>query len=66
MTSLDGRVALVTGATQAMGEAIAHRLARDGATVLGVGRNVDRGRAVAETHPRRRAAGRLRGHRRQP
>jgi NAD(P)-dependent dehydrogenase (short-subunit alcohol dehydrogenase family) len=48
VSSLDGRVALVTGATQAMGEAIAHRLARGGATVLGVGRSVDRGRAVAE------------------
>jgi NAD(P)-dependent dehydrogenase (short-subunit alcohol dehydrogenase family) len=44
MGSLDRKVALVTGATRAMGEAIAHRLARDGATFLGVGRGADRGR----------------------
>src|SRR5262249_44139783 len=52
---LSGKVALVTGATQAMGEAIAARLASEGAVVLGVGRNVDRGEAGA---PRVRAAGR--------
>jgi 3-oxoacyl-[acyl-carrier protein] reductase len=46
--TLDGKVALVTGATQAMGEAIARRLARDGAAVLGVGRSAERGRAVAD------------------
>jgi 3-oxoacyl-[acyl-carrier protein] reductase len=48
MAELDGKVALVTGATQAMGEAIARRLARDGAAVLGVGRSEERGRAVAD------------------
>jgi NAD(P)-dependent dehydrogenase (short-subunit alcohol dehydrogenase family) len=47
MGSLDGRVAIVTGATQAMGEAIALRLAANGARVIGVGRNAERGRAVA-------------------
>ena len=46
--SLEGRVAIVTGATQAMGEAIAHRLAAAGASVLGVGRSEERGRAVAD------------------
>lgn len=45
--TLAGKVALVTGATQAMGEAIARRLASDGAAVLGVGRNEERGNAVA-------------------
>jgi len=49
MRDLDGKIALITGATQAMGEAIAHRLAADGATVLGVGRNENRGRAVADS-----------------
>jgi 3-oxoacyl-[acyl-carrier protein] reductase len=47
MAGLDGKVALVTGATQAMGEAIARRLALDGAAVLGVGRSNERGRALA-------------------
>jgi NAD(P)-dependent dehydrogenase (short-subunit alcohol dehydrogenase family) len=48
MGDLDGKVALVTGATQAMGEAIARRLAADGAAILGVGRSEGRGRAVAD------------------
>jgi NAD(P)-dependent dehydrogenase (short-subunit alcohol dehydrogenase family) len=47
MSELDGKVALITSATQAMGEAIARRLASDGATVVGVGRSEQRGRAVA-------------------
>jgi NAD(P)-dependent dehydrogenase (short-subunit alcohol dehydrogenase family) len=48
MSGLDGKVALVTGATGAMGEAIAHRLARDGATVVGVGRGAERGAAAVD------------------
>ena len=41
-------MAIVTGATGAMGEAIAHRLARDGATAVGVGRGADRGALAVE------------------
>lgn len=48
MGNLNGKVALVTGATGAMGEAIAHHLARDGATVVGVGRGADRGALAVE------------------
>jgi NAD(P)-dependent dehydrogenase (short-subunit alcohol dehydrogenase family) len=48
MSGLDGKVALVTGATGAMGEAIAHRLARGGAIVVGIGRGAERGAAAAE------------------
>lgn len=51
---LAGRVALVTGATQAMGETIAVRVAELGATIVAVGRSHDRGAAVIE---RLRAAG---------
>ncbi|MCU1486518.1 MAG: Short-chain dehydrogenase [Actinomycetia bacterium] len=47
MRGLTGKVALVTGATQAMGGAIALRLADEGAAIVGVGRSVERGEAVA-------------------
>src|SRR6266702_3128872 len=45
---LRGKVAVVTGATQTMGEAIARRLAAEGARVVGFGRSAERGHAVAE------------------
>jgi 3-oxoacyl-[acyl-carrier protein] reductase len=45
--TLRGRVALVTGATGSMGCAIVERLVEDGASVVCVGRSVDRGTALA-------------------
>lgn len=47
MTSLTGRVAIVTGAAQGMGRAIAERFARDGARVVVTDVDDDAGRAVA-------------------
>lgn len=48
MTTLAGRVALVTGSTQGLGEGIARRLARAGARVVLNGRSADKGPRVLE------------------
>jgi NAD(P)-dependent dehydrogenase (short-subunit alcohol dehydrogenase family) len=51
--SLDGRVAIVTGATRGIGKAIAAELAAAGAAVVVAGRSPERGnRAVAEISAR--------------
>ena len=48
MARLDGKIAIVTGATRGIGEATAIRLAEEGAAVLVAGQNAERGTAVAE------------------
>ncbi|PZU59133.1 MAG: short-chain dehydrogenase [Sphingobium sp.] len=47
MISLEGKVAIVTGATQGLGADIATALHRAGASVLVTGRDMERGNAVA-------------------
>ena len=48
---LEGRVALVTGAGRGIGEAIARRLARDGAAVVVNDVDEDVARSVADSLP---------------
>ena len=48
MNRMDGKVCIVTGATQGLGAAIAHRLAAAGAEAIVItGRNMKRGDTVA-------------------
>jgi len=49
MSDMNGRVVMVTGATNGIGEVTARELARMGATVIVVGRNRDKARRVVET-----------------
>jgi meso-butanediol dehydrogenase / (S,S)-butanediol dehydrogenase / diacetyl reductase len=46
--SINGKVALVTGAGQGIGRAIALRLANDGADIAGVDVNEEKMKAVAD------------------
>lgn len=51
MNRLDGKTAVITGATSGMGEASAKRFAEAGASVVITGRNEQRGKAIeAEIH----------------
>lgn len=45
---LDGKVAVITGATSGIGEATARIFASEGARVVIAGRNVDKGEAIAQ------------------
>lgn len=49
--TLDGRLALVTGGTSGIGEAVCHALATEGATVVVAGRRLDVARKVSESLP---------------
>ena len=49
MNRMDGKICVVTGSTQGLGAAIAHRLAQSGAAgLVTLGRNEAKGRAAAD------------------
>ena len=58
-SELDGRVILITGATDGLGRGVARELAAAGATVLLHGRDAERGRAVREEIQRETGSDRL-------
>lgn len=58
-SELDGRVILITGATDGLGRGVARELAAAGATVLLHGRDAERGRAVREEIGRETGSDRL-------
>jgi len=45
-TSMSGKICMVTGATDGIGKVVAHVLAQQGATVIIVGRNSEKGEAT--------------------
>ncbi|MCK6548677.1 SDR family oxidoreductase [Myxococcota bacterium] len=59
MPSLEGKIALVTGATSGIGLEAAVELARLGANVVVVGRNAERGRAARDEITRRSGSERV-------
>ncbi|CAI8784145.1 SDR family NAD(P)-dependent oxidoreductase [Pseudomonas serbica] len=55
MNRLSGKVALVTGSNQGLGEGIARRFAREGAGLIVNGRSAERGQTVVNSLQRLRA-----------
>ncbi|SEN26908.1 SDR family oxidoreductase [Lihuaxuella thermophila] len=53
MTALKGKVAIVTGASKGLGQAIARRLAKGGANVVASARSTDKLEALAQEAPDR-------------